>query len=50
MRYCEECKKEHQENAFCTACGKCLYKHRSQLEDNIHPFFQCECSQINYWD
>jgi len=50
MRHCIQCKKEHEEIAFCLKCGKCLYRHGKQLPDKEYPFFQCECGQINFWD
>lgn len=58
MQNCKECKREHEEIAFCKKCGKCLYKHSKQViekETNENEyyngcFFKCECGILNFWD
>ena len=51
MRWCEECKKEHERIAFCEKCGACLYEHSKQVKDDHWPLFEClKCGTVNFWD
>ena len=48
-KYCEECKKEHEPNAFCSKCGVCLYNNCKQIKDDKYPLFEClKCGKINF--
>jgi len=51
MKFCSECKTDHEKIAFCEKCGACLYKNSRQVKDDLFPLFKCtKCGKVNFWD